>query len=226
MEEQNPTNYSDNTTSTKTKVTTSPFDYDEALQAVITCGKQLIGPQFRIFEEDRATILKLCSWFLRDEAIAAEEGLSLNKGILLTGPIGCGKSAIMKVLYACCVPAWKFVIKSSLRIALEFGQEGYTVIDGYTVRSYDLQGKPRTVCFDDLGSESNIPNYGIPFNTLAEILPIRYELFVEDKMFTHITTNLNADELEERYGPRLRSRMSEMFNLVAFPGTSPDKRRL
>ena len=82
------------------------------------------------------------------------------------------------------------------------------------------------VCFDDLGCESNIPHYGIPFNTLAEILPIRYEMFVEDKMFTHITTNLNAHELEERYGARMRSRMSEMFNLVAFPGTSADKRKL
>ncbi|WP_298739169.1 hypothetical protein [uncultured Chitinophaga sp.] len=226
MQEQSQISYSDNTKSTRTKATTSPFDYNEALQAVISYGKQLIGPSFRIFEEDRATVLKLCSWFLRDEVIAAEEGLSLHKGILLTGPIGCGKSALMKILCACTEPAWKFVMKSSLRTALEFGQEGYTVIDRYTARSYDLHGRPRSVCFDDLGCESNIPNYGIPFNTLAEILSIRYELFVEDKMFTHITTNLNADELEERYGARLRSRMSEMFNLVAFPGPSPDKRKL
>lgn len=132
----------------------------------------------------------------------------------------------MKILWTCCVPTWRFVLKSSLRVAVEFGQEGYTVIDRYTVRSFNLNETPISVCFDDLGCESNIPNYGIPFNTLAEILSIRYELFVEDKMFTHITTNLNADELEERYGPRLRSRMSEMFNLVAFPGTSPDKRKL
>lgn len=226
MDNQNPTNYRDSTALNGTRTTITHYDYDDALQAVISYGKQLIGPKFQIFEEDRAAILKLCCWFLRDEAVAEVEGINLDKGILLTGPVGCGKSSIMRVLRAICFRPWKFVLKSSPQVALEFAKEGYTVIDRYTIRSTTLDNDPRTTCFDDLGCESNIPYYGVLFNTLTEILSIRYELFVEDKMFTHITTNLNADELEERYGPRLRSRMSEMFNLVAFPGTSPDKRRL
>jgi DNA replication protein DnaC len=41
---------------------------------------------------------------------------------------------------------------------------------------------------------------------------------------THVTTNLSASELEEKYGNRIRSRMREMFNLVAFDKNSKDKR--
>jgi DNA replication protein DnaC len=43
-------------------------------------------------------------------------------------------------------------------------------------------------------------------------------------MLTHITTNLSASELEEIYGNRIRSRMREMFNLVAFDRDTKDKR--
>jgi hypothetical protein len=39
------------------------------------------------------------------------------------------------------------------------------------------------------------------------------------------TTNLNAAELEGRYGNRVRSRMRELFNLLAFDKGSLDKRK-
>lgn len=41
---------------------------------------------------------------------------------------------------------------------------------------------------------------------------------------TNITTNLNAVELEEKYGERVRSRMREMFNLISFSSNITDKR--
>ncbi|HCY81161.1 MAG TPA: ATPase, partial [Xanthomarina gelatinilytica] len=41
---------------------------------------------------------------------------------------------------------------------------------------------------------------------------------------THLTTNLNALEIEDRYGERVRSRLREMVNVIAFPSSSPDKR--
>ena len=59
---------------------------------------------------------------------------------------------------------------------------------------------------------------------MAEILLSRYDLFVSKGMLTHATTNLSASELEERYGNRVRSRMREMFNLVAVDKNSGDKR--
>jgi len=59
---------------------------------------------------------------------------------------------------------------------------------------------------------------------MAEILLNRYDFFVSKRMLTHITTNLSASELESIYGNRIRSRMREMFNLIAFERDAKDKR--
>ncbi len=59
---------------------------------------------------------------------------------------------------------------------------------------------------------------------MAEVLLSRYDLFVSQHMITHLTTNLAASELEELYGDRVRSRLREMFNLIAFDKNSKDKR--
>jgi len=59
---------------------------------------------------------------------------------------------------------------------------------------------------------------------MAEILLARYDLFTTKGMLTHVTTNLSASELEAIYGNRIRSRMREMFNLVAFDKKAKDKR--
>ena len=67
-------------------------------------------------------------------------------------------------------------------------------------------------------------HYGKDCNVMGEILLSRYDLFLNKKIKTHATTNLNAAELEELYGIRVRSRMRQLFNLVAFNRDSKDKR--
>jgi len=66
-------------------------------------------------------------------------------------------------------------------------------------------------------------------NVMGEILLSRYDIFSqlepEQRVKTHITTNLNAKELEKRYGMRVRSRLREMMNVVAFESSSVDKRK-
>jgi hypothetical protein len=59
---------------------------------------------------------------------------------------------------------------------------------------------------------------------MAEILLSRYELYISRQMFTHLTTNLNSIDIEEIYGTRVRSRLREQFNLIAFDQNAKDKR--
>jgi hypothetical protein len=59
---------------------------------------------------------------------------------------------------------------------------------------------------------------------MTEILLSSYDLFISRRMITHITTNLNGDEIEEIYGIRVRSRLREQFNLIAYPFDAKDKR--
>jgi DNA replication protein DnaC len=60
---------------------------------------------------------------------------------------------------------------------------------------------------------------------MGEILLSRYDHYINNHMLTHATTNLSASELESFYGNRVRSRMREMFNLIAYTPNSLDKRR-
>lgn len=76
----------------------------------------------------------------------------------------------------------------------------------------------------DLGVETTRRHFGRGCNVMGEILLSRYDLFLQSKIRTHATTNLNAQELEERYGNRVRSRMRQLFNLIAFDQMSKDKR--
>ena len=62
-------------------------------------------------------------------------------------------------------------------------------------------------------------------NVMAEILLSRYDLLINRKIQTHITTNLSTTELEAAYGNRVRSRMRQMFNLIAFDAETLDKRK-
>jgi len=68
---------------------------------------------------------------------------------------------------------------------------------------------------------------GKDLNVMAEVLLSCYELFLETntKVKTHATSNLSADELELFYGHRVRSRMQELFNLIAIDTKAGDKRK-
>ncbi len=115
-------------------------------------------------------------------------------------------------------PFQKYQVKNTRKIAAEFHKEGYEIILNYGKRE-----KP--ICLDDLGVEQNVKHFGNECNTIGEILLHRYDLFVNLGIVTHATTNLNADELEDIYGIRVRSRLRSMFNLVSFVEGTEDKRR-
>ncbi|MFK7001516.1 hypothetical protein V3470_10415 [Flavobacterium oreochromis] len=116
-----------------------------------------------------------------------------------------------------------YKIKTCREISFEFAKNGYEALQQYTQKSH-LQQKLTGYCFDDLGAEQQIKHFGNDCNVIAEILITRYEHFIENNTVTHITTNLSASEIENLYGNRLRSRMRNMFNLIAFDLHSNDKR--
>lgn len=62
---------------------------------------------------------------------------------------------------------------------------------------------------------------------MGEVLLSRNELYLQTKhkIKTHATTNLNAEELEERYGNRVRSGIRELFDLIAFDKRAGDKKK-
>ena len=185
-------------------------------------GKELYGEKFKIHEDDHEIIFKLIVYFLNDEANAKQFDLDLQKGILLTGPIGCGKTSLMNLMKFVPKRERNHIIKSCRDISFEFIQEGYEIIWSYSRMSFN-DNHPKIYCFDDLGAEQSLRYYGNECNVMGEILLSRYDLYISQGMITHITTNLSASELENLYGNRIRSRMREMFNLIV--SSANDKRK-
>lgn len=200
--------------------------------------KSKLGEPFRLVEEQKEAIYKLCLYFSGDEKRLKEvyPDIDLKKGIVLMGPAGVGKTHLMT--YFMTNPYASF-IHTTCKSIVEKYRTNWTRDDKSTTEYYSgpiAASHPQPynqevlgVCFGDLGTEIEANSYGNKKEVLEEILFNRYEFSLPDEdssksklafYHTHITTNLDANMIEVKYGPRIRSRMSEMFNVVPITGES------
>lgn len=188
-----------------------------------------------IFTPENERIVRLfAQYFTGDSRFESEnEGYSLKKGLLLYGGIGIGKTAIFQIFIRNHVASYRVV--SCREIANGYannatkGFKGTDYLADYIEEIEPTYNNPFKqdawgLCFDDLGTESSKKTFGNEVNVMEEILLSRYDRRNILLNKTHITTNLKADEIEENYGPRVRSRMREMFNFIEFQSET-DMRR-
>lgn len=191
----------------------------ESLQAKYLAGGNIID------KHNKDVFKTLALYFTNDPGSI----LNQDKGIMLSGGIGCGKTTLMR-FFEFNQKASYFTF-SCLSVSSEFAKGGYDAAEKYngliTAFQYPHKSFGQTefgICFDDLGTEVDKKYYGNQSNCLNEIILNRYNQKDALKAKTHITTNLTADEIELRYGSRLRSRCREMFNVIDFDGDN-DRRK-
>lgn len=174
------------------------------------------NPHFVVDKWVHEVLLTCCLYFAQDAEgfEALNPSYSLQKGLLLYGPVGCGKTKLLELLTRV-DPRLSFRVYACPDVSRAYRKDGDEALEVYAAK--------RTLCFDDLGFEdANAKHYGNTSNPLADILTKRYQL--HPRPITHATTNDDAPAMLEKYGDRVYSRMSELFNIVQFDPEAPDRR--
>lgn len=191
-------------------------------------GVELCGEGFGFTEIMRPIFDTLLLYFAKD----AKCTLNPNKGIILAGGIGVGKTKLMQIFDH--NPLQSFDVYSAQDIANLYGDKekgGGAMIARFGAEFHNIYNwyecwgqKKWGVCIDDMGTESSRKHFGNESNVIADIIQARYLHKVPFNQ-THITTNLNGDEIEQAYGARVRSRLREMFNVIEIPASAQDLRK-
>lgn len=130
----------------------------------------------------------------------------------------CGKTGVGKTFMTECI-AEAMINKGYLvSFISSFGMNNnflkyHTTFDDNKQSYYDMLVEPELLVIDDLGTEPILKN--VTINYLCALLNDRFNA----KKATIITTNLTLEQLLDRYGNRIFSRIvnkadSELFNLI------------
>lgn len=178
-------------------------------------------PRFNPDKADRRVLNTVFGWVWRYDPCNILK-VDYDKGFFLYGDLGRGKTMTMKAMReymnSVCrryktedyrLKAW---MKSASELANIYATDGQPALIKYTDEDVNL-------VIDEFGREPIPANsYGTKMNVLQFILQLRYDN--RHKSVTHITTNLQPDNLEPLYGDYVADRCKEMFNFIEFNGKS------
>ena len=132
-----------------------------------------------------------------------------GRGLFLTGAAGCGKTQLMRAVQRWLNPRtlnWVYVKEPA---------------DIEYMRSKDDDILKANVYVDDIGCEEIIREYGNVVDVVGDFTQ-RYHYRGEGRFFA--TTNLNSEEIIQRYGTRMLDRILEMCVVMKFDGKTKRER--
>lgn len=215
------------------KYTSSVWGYGQTRAYALFRSEELFSGRFIIDEYNGPVFNLLCHYFsdgAEFHKIATDLGIinpSLNKGLLLCGNFGVGKSWLMSLFRK--NNKRVFHVVEAKAIAKQYKINGAEAIDQYGNKIKNAFNDPAVfyqshsaLCVEDIGAEDVKGNYGDKCNVVSDIIEERYANGCLVGWF-HGTTNLTADQLKDYYGGRAISRLRESINLIELNG--PDRRR-
>lgn len=193
------------------------WDY-KRFYALIKHGCNSDGKELIINPDTLKVIKSACFRLSKDERYVSELGLSFQKGLILRGPTGLGKTDVWKwIAPNPIIPIQFHTMKEIMDDVREFGE--------YRRISYNSGG---IVYLDDVGTEyatgGVTKHFGSEINWFKDFIESYYDKCKGQFHRLIISTNDNGSEIEKKYGKRVRSRMAEMFSVLDLTGQ--DLRRI
>lgn len=197
-------------------------DAANGIYAAMKAEVEYRGGSFTLDGDTRAHILAAARWLINPDA---------TSGLMLCGLYGNGKTTLAKAIssligylterengYSYRKTMRLITAKNICRLcaASEKFKEQY---DEYK----NLFNEPMMI-IDDLGDEPReVMVYGMIHTPVIDILEDRYA----KQLMTIVTTNLETDDLEKKYGPRIYDRFKEMLTSIVFENDSyrPKRRK-
>lgn len=170
-----------------------------------TYGKELI-----VHEGNKKLVTAICFFISNDERFETELGYSFKKGLLIRGISGLGKTYLFN-----CIKDNELKplsIYSMIEITERIKEEGFLELP-----------TNKFLYLDDVGTEEHTVNhYGTKISFFKNFIE---KYYLQNKTYEKliISTNNSFNELEEKYGFRVRSRMAQMFNIIDVTGSDMRK---
>lgn len=184
--------------------------------SILKIGNEFVN-EFNIDKENENEIYALSLYFNeKSEFEQFNEHFSIQKGIMLLGGVGTGKTLLMRIFQRYLSLKGKtFAYKHINQIANEYIEIGFSAFNRFDAKD---------LWIDEVGlfDKESVKRYGNNVNVLEELIMHRYDRFVFAGVKTHVTSNLTPAQMQSEYDPRIWSRLKEMCNMI--PLTGRDRR--
>jgi DNA replication protein DnaC len=186
----------------------------EAKQAVEGIARTMCNQSFDFDKDNQEAYDLLTRWFM------CFEGIDLERGLLISGGVGSGKTLALRVMLELVnmlgVPDLKgFKIYHAKEIESEFSVRGLEFLREFR--------QNKVIAIDDIGDEKlKAKYYADEENVIRVIISDRYNLYQRLGTPTFYTTNYNLEDLGKMYGTRVGDRLKEL-NKIVFRGKSRRK---
>ena len=159
-------------------------------------------PVFLITKENKKIIDMLFAYLT-----GAKSEINNNKGILIVGGFGVGKTLIMKAFV-------NLINSYGVKIISIFHSKELTIeLPSQGLRKFNT--KPLFI--DDIGKESKeVVVFGTRIKPYVDMISLRYEL----PTWNFGTSNYNLKTLQELYGETITDRMKDLYNIIELKGES------
>lgn len=175
---------------------------------------------FTIDPDKRDAVNSVFAWIWKQDQWN-KLGVDYKKGFFLYGPVGTGKSTFLRGVqkYMNTIKARDF--DKDFRIGF------YWKSASELANSYAGDGQEKllqwcdecNLLIDELGREPRpAKHYGTELNVIQFLLQLRYDRRKEN--VTHITSNINPQDVMPMYGDYISDRFREMFNIIPWFGES------